>query len=709
MKQDQKKSQDFIKKLLGASTLTALSLGLSIPAFSAEEVEVIGLEEIVVTAQKRSARLQEVPLAVSAMTSTDLDNKQISSMEDIRNLVPNLYMEPALGSTTAPKMYLRGLGVVNQVFSFESPIGLYFDGVYISRMTGALVDFFDVERVEFLRGPQGTLFGRNSSVGALRIISKTPSLDDTEIKAELGYGTKNQINARFVASAPLIQDKLGLRVAFSSRTNDGFQTNLTDGSKHMNENINAGRASLLFKASETLSVTLRGDFMIDHSSPPKASNFLINPDNDIFTFESSPDARLINEVEPWGLSATVDANFSGFDLKSITAYRELRYRNAGDVDARSDVRSFEVEQQDLDEWQLSQEAFITSDNIGNSDLKLTAGVFYLHEHNFFTWALRIFSDPTTQFFDQDTDTAAIYGQASYPVTDKLNVTGGLRYTYEKKQMTATQNFADGTPNAAFVFNDSFTSNKVNWQASADYRATEDVMLYVTAGTAFRSGGFNGSARDVASILGGSFGPETLITIEGGAKTEWFDNRLRLNVDYFYTDYSDLQMAITLSDGTITTDNVSATTHGIEAELTAVPVEGLEISGTLGTISQDIKDSDLRLPNVADLQWRLGAVYNIPLGGESGTVRFGADVSHTGRYFNGANTDTAGLVEAYETYNAQVAYTTEDGRWQFKVSGSNLSNHVFAAHTFNIAGGFISSVEFPSKPRRWMFTVTFRNE
>ncbi|PHR61525.1 MAG: hypothetical protein COA47_05685 [Robiginitomaculum sp.] len=693
--------------LMGAGAFMALVLGVSIPAVAADEV--IGLEEIVVTAQKRSARLQEVPLAVSAITSADLDNKQIINMEDIRNIVPNLYMEQALTGTTTPKMYLRGLGVVNQVFSFESPIGLYFDGVYISRVTGALVDFFDVERVEFLRGPQGTLFGRNSSVGALRIISKSPSLDETEIAAELGYGTKNQVNARFSASAPLIKDKLGLRVSFSSRTNDGFQTNLTSGEKFMDNNINAGKASLLFKASETLSVTLRGDFMIDNSKPTQASNFLINPDDDIFTFEASPESQAVNEVKPWGVSATVDASFSGFDLKSITAYRELRYRNAGDVDGRADVRSFEVDQQDLDQWQFSQEAFITSDNIGNTDLKLTAGIFYLHEKNNFTWALRIFSDPTTQFFDQNTDTAAIYGQASYPVTDKLNLTGGLRYTYEKKSMIATQNFADGTPNAAFIFDDSITANKVNWQASADYKATDDVMLYVTAGTAFRSGGFNGSARDVASILGGSFGPETLITIEGGAKTEWFDNRLRLNVDYFYTDYSDLQMAITLPDGTITTDNVSATTQGIEAELTAVPVKGLEISGTLGTISQDIKNSDLRLPNVADLQWRLGAVYNIPLGGDNGRIRFGADVSHTGSYYNGANTDTAGLVDSYELYNAQVAYITEDGRWQFKVSGSNLGNYVFAAHTFNIAGGFISSVEFPTTPRRWMFTITFRNE
>jgi len=707
MRHNHRRSQNF-PGVMVTGTALIMSLASAGVAYADEETDVVSLEEIVVTAQKRSASLQEVPVSVSAITDADLDNKQIINMEDIRNIVPNLYMEQALTGTTTPKMYLRGLGVVNQVFSFESPIGLYFDGVYISRVTGALVDFFDVERVEFLRGPQGTLFGRNSSVGALRIINKQPSLDDMEISAELGYGTKNQVNARFAASAPLITGKLGLRVSFSSRTNDGFQTDLTTGQKHMDNNINAGRAALLFKASENVNVTLRGDFMIDHSKPTQGSNFLINPDDDLFTFESSPGTEFVNEVEPWGVSATVDADYSSFDLTSITAYRELRYRNANDVDGRADVRSFEVKQQDLDEWQFSHETFITSDHIGDTPLKLTAGVYYLHEKNNFTWALRIFSEPPTQFFDQDTDTLAAYGQATYPITDQLSLTGGLRYTYEKKAMTATQNFADGTSNTAFQFDDSITANKVNWHGSADYKVNDDIMLYVTAGSAFRSGGFNGSARDVASILSGSFGPENLVTIEGGAKTEWFDNRLRLNVDYFYTDYSDLQMAVTLSDGTITTDNVSATTKGIEAELTAVPVEGLEITGTLGTIDQNIDNSDLLLPNTADLQWRLGAIYTFPLGGENGAIRIGADISHTGSFFNGANTDTAGKVEAYELYNAQVAYITEDEHWQFKLSGANLSDHVFSAHTFNIAGGFISSVTFPSTPRRWMFTVTFRN-
>ena len=689
---------------MATSSVLALSGGAAF-AQSAPTAET-SVSDIVVTAQKREERLQDVPIAITAITSNDLENKQVSNLEDIRDLVPNLYIEQALTGTTTPKMYLRGLGVVNQVFSFDTPIGIYFDDVYISRVTGALVDLFDVDRVEFLRGPQGTLFGRNSSVGALRVFTKTPSLSKVEGAASLSYGTRNQLDANFAVSAPLVEDQLGLRVTFMSRTNDGFQTDQF-GERFMNNNIHAFRGSLLLKASDTVDVILRGDYMSDHSKPTQPSNFRFDTDNNLFTFERTPTAPFRNEVEPWGVSATVNADLSSVDLKSITAYRQLRYRNAQDVDGRAAVQSFEVQQQDLDEWQFSQEIFLTADHLGSLPLKWTTGLYYLHENNKFTWALKIFAPPTTQFFDQDSDTFAVYAQATLPVTDKFNLTGGVRYTYDKKALVATQNLANGTPNTAFRFDDSITAKKVNWSASADYKITKDVMLYVKSGTGFRSGGFNGSARDIASILSGSFGPETVFTVEGGAKTQWFDNRVRFNVDYFYVDYKNLQQAITQSDGTISTRNVSATVKGIEAELTAVPVDGLEISGSLGTMSQNIKNSAELLPNTPKIQWRLGAIYDIPLGEGVGKLQIGGDVSHTSAFYNGANSVTAGLVTPYENYNAHIAYTTADNRWQFKVSGTNLSNHIFSAHTFDIAAGFISSVQFPSTPRRWLGTISFK--
>lgn len=694
-----------------ASSLLALSAGTAFaqdrpadpPAATASQD---ALSEIVVTAQKREERLQDVPIAITALTGSDLENNRVTNLEGIRDLVPNLYMEQALTGTTTPKMFLRGVGVVNQVFSFDSPIGIYFDDVYIARVTGALVDLFDVDRVEFLRGPQGTLFGRNSSVGALRVFTKKPVLDEFEGAASISYGTRHQVDANFAASAPLITDKLGFRVTFLSRNNDGFQKDQL-GERWMDNNIQAIRASLLYKVNDAVDVVVRGDYMRDHSKPTQPSNFRFDTDNNLFTFERTLAARNVNKVEPWGVSATVNADWAAVNLKSITAYRALKYRNAEDNDGREAVRSFEADRQDLDEWQFSQEFVLTGDRLAGIDLKWTTGLFYLHEKNKFAWALRIFAPPTTQFFNQDSDTFAAYAQVTLPLTNRFNITGGARYTFDKKSLVATQNLADGTPNPSFHFNDSITAKKVNWSASADYKIAKDVMFYAKAGTGFRSGGFNGSARDIPSILSGSFGPETVFTAEGGAKTQWFDRRLRLNVDYFYTKYTNLQQAITQSDGTISTRNVRAKVEGIEAELTAVPVNGLELSGTLGTMKHNIFESPNKLPSTPKLQWRLGANYELPLGEKSGTVRIGGDVSHTSSFYNSANTTPAARVDAYETYNAHISYTTPDERWQFTLSGTNLGDHVFNAHTFDIGNGAIAAVQYPSTPRRWLMTVGFK--
>ncbi len=664
------------------------------------------IEEVVVTAQKRTQNLQDVPIAVSVISGADLDVKQIINMEDIRNLVPNLYMEQALAGTTTPKMFLRGLGVDNQVYSFDSPIGLYFDGVYIARVTGALIDLFDVERIEFLRGPQGTLFGRNSSVGALSIVNNNPPLDKTETSAELSYGTRDQLNARFAFGAPIIEDKLGLRVTFLSRSNDGFMVDTTTNVRHMDNDINAARVALLYKVNDNVDLTLRGDGMIDHSMPTQGSNFRINPDNDIYTFESSPGTPFVNEVEPWGVSATINARLASADLTSITAYRELRYRNANDVDGRADVQSFQVDQQDLDEWQFTQEVFLSSNSPGGSRFNWTAGAFYLHEQNDFRWALRIFAPPTTQIYDQTTNSVAGYTQVTYDVTARLKVTGGLRYTYEKKALTAIQNFADGTPNPDFVFDDSITANKASWHLSTDYRINDDAMIYITSGTAFRSGGFDGSARNIPAILSGAFGPEDVFNIEGGAKTEWFDRRMQLNLGYFYSDYDGVQQAIVLSDGTITTTGADATVHGVEAELVALPIEGLQLTANLGTMKDDIKNSNRVLKNTPAIQWRVGAIYSMPIGDGGGSLRIGGDVSHSASYFNSTGNEINSKVEPYELYNAHIAYLTESGHWQFKFSGQNLGDHFFPAHTFDIAGGFISSVHFPNTPRRYLFTVSY---
>lgn len=683
----------------GLAIMTAVSV--------AQAADSMVIEEIIVTAQKRAESLQRVPVALTAVTAGEIDNKFLVNMQDIKKLVPNLYMEEALSAVTTPKAFIRGIGVDNQVYSFDSPIGFYVDNVYYARVTGAMGDLFDLERVEVLRGPQGTIYGRNSSVGAIRLVTKEPNLQDVEFMVEGAVGSKRQRNARMMVNVPIQQDRIGWRMALSTRNNDGWMTNLTTGEKHMTEDIDAGRMSLLFTPNEAWRILLRGDYMSDTSRTRAASNFLINPDDDIYTFEASPEAQFIDNIRPWGTSATVEWSGNGVDVTSITAYRDLKYRNANDVDGRADVRSFEVDRQDLDQWQITQEVFATGENIGNAPLRWVAGAYYLHEKNTFHWALRIFAPPTTQRFEQDTDSFATYAQLTYPVTDRINITGGGRYTYEKKSIEAIQFFPDGTLNENFFFADSITANKITWRAAVDYQANDDLMLYASASTGFRSGGFNGSARDQAAILDGSFGPEDSFSIESGFKSQFLDNRVRFNAAYFWALYENLQQAITLSDGTISTQNVEATVHGLEADILAIPLQGLELNAAVGLMFDNIKNSDLELKNTPKWNIRAGAAYTIPLGGTSGSLRLGADVNYNTTSFNDTNNAPFTETGAYAIVDAYATYESEDGHWSLSLAGFNLTDKFVNIHTFNIGGGFISSTHFVNTPRRWMAMVRYR--
>lgn len=701
-----------MSKISGIISAVGLVLGAGpVSSLHAEQAGGDVLEEVIVTAQKRAESVQVTPVSITALTAADLESKQILTMEGLKQLVPGLYMEQALAGTTTPKMFLRGVGVDNQVFSFDSPIGLYVDGVYIARVTGALIDLYDVNRVEFLRGPQGTLYGRNSSVGALNIWHNLPSLTESRANIGVSYGSWNQTNARFTVSGPMITDTLAGEISATYRHNDGWMTDLTTGKKAANEDVMAVRGSLVWHASDAVTAIFRADMMHDHSLPTQASNFLINPDNDLRTYESSPGSGRVNKVEPWGMSGTVNWKLGSAELTSITAYRGLFYNNANDVDGRADVRSFEVDRQELHQNQFTQEVYVSGDAIGSYKAKWTVGAFYLNEHNIFDWALHIFAPPTTQHFDQKTDSEALYAQVTLPVTDRLHFTAGLRQTWETKKLTATQyEPSDTVPtqnlvlNPDFLFKGKMSASKLNWRTAIDYDLTDSVMLYANAGTGFRSGGFNGSSRDVAGITDGSFAPEKTFMTEGGVKSELLEHRLRINALYYYSDYKNLQLSIVNPDGSILAGNVKARTHGMEIEAAAVPVDHLTFTATLGTISQKIVDSTRKLKDSPAVQWRLGVAYDIPVGG--GKFNIGADAAHSSQYYNDTNNAPYTESGPYTQWNANMSYWTANNRWGVTLAGYNLSDEKYANHVFNIANGFISSVAFPVTPRHWLLSVDY---
>lgn len=660
------------------------------------------LEEVIVTARKREESLQEFAGAITAISGASFATNLISNMQDIRNMVPNLYLDEDLGGSSTVKIFIRGIGIDNPAVSFDSPIGIYIDGVYHARVFGSLTDLYDIQRVEFLRGPQGTIYGRNNSAGALRVITNPPVLDEFDAGVRFGYGTERQLNTNAFMNIPLIEDQLGFRMSFGTKNNNGFMRETITDKKFKFDNKWGGRAALRFVPSELWEFTLRGDYTKDDGVGSLASAVgpAFNDDDDIYTATLNLTPK--NKMKVWGTSLDIFRGGDNIDFTSITAYRSVDFTNLdGDADG-TPLMLLEGVVQTLDEYQFTEEVFFTSSTeAGGRNIDWTAGAFYLHEEtkvvqhfNIFTF---LFGPLQTQFFDQDIDSFAVYGEADWSLTDRLTLTGGVRWTDESKDVTVDSFNPDGSFN--FAYADGFSTRKWTWKAGLDYAVSDDFFLFATAGTGFRSGGIgiNPAAKDVEGIVGDIFEPEEALSYEGGFKSTFFSGSVMFNASYFYVKYDSLQLAV-LGAGGITVNTPDATVHGFEAEASWQILDSLRLDATLGTQNDNIKQSELELKNTPDWQGRIGLTYTNSLGGDRGEFTLAGDVSFTDDYF--VSTENTIHVDSYSMWNAMVRWDSADGHWGISLSGRNLGNQYYPIHGFFLAGGFVNN-EFPNYPRRYL--------
>ena len=677
----------------------------STPVFAADEAsdEDSIMEEITVTARKRVENLQTFAGSITALDGDLFSAKLISNMQDIRNIVPNLYLDEDLGGQSTVKIFVRGIGIDNPAVSFDSPVGIYVDGVYHARAFGSLTDLYDVERIEFLRGPQGTLYGRNNSAGAMQVITRAPKLGVFETGATLGYGTKNQINANAFLNAPMIDDILAVRMSFGYKKNDGFMLENITQKKFKFDDKTSARAAFLYTPNEQWAVTLRADITRDDGIGSLASSVApqFNTDNDIYT--ATLNITPTNSMDIWGTSLDIFREGESVDFTSITAYRTVDFVNTnGDADG-APLSMLEGVIQTLDEYQFTQEAFFTSSSeVGGRGLDWTAGVFYLHEEtevlqqfDIFTFVGRPSGDD--QFFDQDIDSLAGYGEVDLAVSDRLTLTGGLRYSDESKDVVVNSFSPDGTFN--FHYEDGYSTSKWTWKAGLDYAATDDFFVYGMVGTGFRSGGIgiNPSAKTVDEITSDIFAPEEALSYEAGFKSTFLDGAMTLNAAYFYVEYDGLQLAVLSTDG-ITVAQPDGTVHGLEAEMSWQITDGLVMNATLGTMKDKIKNSDLVLKNTPDWQGRIGLIYTNDLANERGGITIAGDVSYRDDHF--ITTENTILIEGYPLLNAMARWDSANGHWGLSVSCRNCSDEYYPIHGFKIVPGLLDN-EFPNYPRRWL--------
>ncbi|MBS0283241.1 MAG: TonB-dependent receptor [Proteobacteria bacterium] len=622
----------------------APALAQEAPQAPADETLAANPQDIVVTARKRAERLLDVPIAVTALTGDQLAKQGTVDLSGVQGTIPNVNLVQGRGSTSNANIFIRGVGQPDALQTFDPAVGVYVDGVYMSRIQGALFNLFDVDHVEVLRGPQGTLYGKNTIGGAVSIVSRKPDTDQIRAMGSFTYGSYNQVLANGYVSVPLVQDKLALSLAGVYDKRDGTVTDPLTDRKYNDRNTQAGRAILRATPSDRIELILEGDYTHQDTAPTLgyATAPLINVVyNSTFTgvaavpvvspaypygpynYKASTSLKpgQGQKMEHWGASFTANIELNdAFSLTSITGYRKLSPDYYIDFDAT------QLQLADafvgVRQHQFSQELQLKY----NSDkLKGVFGLYYLDESvrshqesyddNYLQMQIAGVNYPLTfqRNIDdrQNTKSYAAFGQFTYDFTENLSLTAGLRYTKERKRYfrTTTAYLAGAQFGATYEFPNSLPApyNAIDhvdfdaWtpMATLSYKPTPDTLIYATVSRGFKSGGFNGRANsdaDVTQEINGQrvyvpyFKPETVWTYEGGAKGSFLNGRVSLSGDVFYSDYRDFQArvgggATGITGGSFPVINAGKLRMwGVEAEIAVRPTREWSIRSSFGYLN-----------------------------------------------------------------------------------------------------------------------------
>jgi iron complex outermembrane receptor protein len=674
------------------------------------------LSEVVVTASRTGeTKIQNTPIAVSAFSGAQLTQSSLYNVQDLNGYVPNLNISQ---STTYAEIFIRGIGSTNVYGGSDPSTAVQVDGVYLGRPYAQFADFLDVERIEILRGPQGTLYGRNAAAGVINVASRAPS-DTFEAMMQLDQGNYWFAQEQGYVSGPLIPGKVQGSIAVSYVRHDPYIENVAPGGNDIfNANHGGVRAQLRVEPTEQIDATTRMDFHLQDEAQESYSK-LIGPfspainsvRNDFFKVAlNMPNS---DRVQTWGVSEDITVDLSNaLKLKSISAYRNNINRvnlDSDDTDA-SITHVFQGEGQN----QLSQELSL----IGNfRRVSFVSGLYYLHE--------RVDTDVTVDVYPAGvykaflpinrTDASAAYSQGTYNITDTLGFTLGARYTAETKSQE--QNGGLYTiPTSTLLGPATIFQNKNRFHAttpkvSVQWKPSTDVMLYASATKGYKSGGFNFSAATAATA---EFAPETLWSYELGAKSEWLDHRLRINLTTFLYHYSNLQEFLATAPGVAIIANAAAArVKGVELEITAKPIQGLDLTANLSQLNAvytrylnapvpqslgpyAVDATGNRLDNAPPYSAYLAAQYSwsISLGG---SLFARTDYTWQDRVFYEPTNYILQSQASYGLLNASFGYLAADAKWHLDLWAKNLTNKEYFTGTQD-AGAYFSGQ--PGAPRTY---------
>lgn len=778
--------------VLGLSAALSLSVGTS--AFAQEEAgasEDEAAGSIIVTARRRDEALIDTPIAVSAFSAEDLRDRQIQQTSDLEQFTPSLQFKPAgqlSGNSAASVVFIRGIGQLDPTAAVDPGVGIYLDEVYLGRAVGGTIEFGDIASVEVLRGPQGTLFGRNTIGGAILVRTKEPELGVFNGNGRFRVGENNLFEGFAALNLP-IADNVAARVSGGFRKRDGYVIRAFDGLDLGDDNSFTLNGALLWEFSPDVKLNIRADYTKrdEHGAPfvfaginenapvaaivsvaagcPGAKMPFVIPNTDPRfgppsvpmindprcandfqakgNFVNGGTADVLSTSEVWGVSGTLEADLSeAFKVKSITAYRSTQSRGIRDADntpfvmITTDVggKSEQVSQ----ELQLQYQSGIVSGILGG---------YYFNEktHERATVPLAFPPSPPVinsllaggpgsrdlQVSDLETDSVAVFGELSITPVDQLEISGGLRYTRDKKSFTgtvlnlfpATLPDPDPLPTKAipeggplFIYNRPFEDSfdAVTGSASVRYSWSDQVSTYASYSRSFKSGGFN--TRYNAAPAGNvpvPFDEEEVESYEIGAKFDLGD--FRFNAAGFIANYNNIQLIFRQGVVPLLFNAGKARIQGLEAEM-SYRSGGFRLDASASVLDDDILSitpvpgatatvtpAD-DLPFTPEFQGSFGVAYEIPVGNDlSLTPRFDGSYTSKITFITGSVPEIE--ENGYFTGNASLSLTNDDQGWKLTAGVMNLFNEQYLIQGNASLGTLGYAEKIYARPRNWFVQVS----
>ncbi|MFT4046977.1 MAG: TonB-dependent receptor [Solimonas sp.] len=715
---------------------------------------------VVVTAQRREEKIQDVPSSITALSGADLIDDGVGrSASEVLKFIPN-----ASAGTIGhgrPRWWIRGVGTGTQGLDSPSPVGLYLDDVYIDNASATGFPLFDLDRVEVLRGPQGTLWGKNTTGGAIDFVSKKPTFTPDGY-AKIDYGSYNDKIFEGAFGSAVVDDRLAARASFHYEDRDGPFKNQYTGEDEGGGRDAAGRIQFLAHVTPDLDALLNVHFRNYRLDGNSATVIGSGTDGEYFdyndtTYTPSKDREDISSNAPTqsdttqnGVALTLNWQLGGLALTSISAYEEFAAKSLGDGDDTPLELSRTYANQHSE--QASQELRLASP--ATDRLNWVGGLHYFTTHissDSATATLPTTIRPAGAYADTDytyhDDSLAAFGNVTFDVTDAFKLNGGLRWTTENKNIDLSrvansgsvtfsepaewwrQSSVSSTLVQSAVQDSDDDWNDLTWDFTPSYRFGDDVLVYARYAKGFRSGGYNTSATQQAGI--NVLKPETLTSYEIGAKTSWLDNRLIANVSAFHYVYDDIQINV------VTTYNSSPNSQlvnakrglgdGAELEFTARPIRNLQLklsggyldarfddfpvsSTTGGTTTANYRgNAFVRSPKWSGV---LNAEYSQPLANGDSVV-FGTDWNAQSKYFFFANNQTnPNLMQGgYATGTVRLSYLTAADKVTVTAYVNNVTDALYKNHTLpgtTSSGGYSNNaIVYWSEPRTYGLSLTTR--